>query len=614
MTWPDYHPEFAGARSSGRMLEPRLHDRTRCGEWAGRIRPAPVLSVPITLQESTVDWKPAYFPERLDMAMIAERMQQGLVACGQALIAALLEGCLERGVEIVMGSAPRRLVRSGDRVTGVLAEEGGGTTTYEADAVILATGGFEWNEDLKRQFLVGPLTHPNSPPVNEGDGLLMAMDAGAALGNMIEAWWYPAAAIPGEEYDGRQLARFVGTERTAPHSIMVNRRGERFVDEAANYNDMQKAFYFFDANDFDYRNIPCWVVFDGQYRRRYGVLSSRPDGPRPRVAARRRDAGRARDPRAGIDPDGLARTVERFNGFVAAERDADFGRGDSAYDRFHGDPSAPHPNLGTIAEPPYYALPGAHGRGRDQGRADRRRARPGDRRAGRPDPRPLCRRERDGQPRRPRLLRRGVLDRDGHGVGLPRRGARDAALAPRCGAPHALLAQHDPLAGHLETAGEPCPRSVERRGELAAHGVELLRPRVAHRVGAFEHLDAAHHAVGLSPARGRPLIALAPRGLGDRLSFGHVEPQAGGLDPDQHHASGSVRKVAVELAVHVADPVLVRAREAQPVEAHRVEAALLSLDVARSPAAGSSATLPRRQARGRHRIRACRPARGPAEW
>src|SRR5271169_1969130 len=37
MTWPDYHPEFAGARTSGRMLEPRLHDKTRCGEWAGRI-------------------------------------------------------------------------------------------------------------------------------------------------------------------------------------------------------------------------------------------------------------------------------------------------------------------------------------------------------------------------------------------------------------------------------------------------------------------------------------------------------------------------------------------------------------------------------------------------
>ena len=356
MTWPDYHPEFAGGKDSGRMLEPRLHDKRRCGAWADRIRPAPVLTVPVTLQESTVEWKPAYFPERFDLAAVTERMQQGTVTCGQALIAALLEGCLDRGIEIVLGSRATRLHRDGGIVTGLTAEERGGAVTHGAGAVVLATGGFEWDDDLKRQFLVGPLTHPNSPPVNEGDGLRMAMDVGAALGNMIEAWWYPAAAIPGEEYDGRQLARFVGTERTAPHSIMVNGRGERFVDEAANYNDMQKAFYFFDANDFAYRNIPCWVVIDAQYRRRYAVLSCQPSDPDPDWLI----SGSTLDElakAAGIDPDGLSRTVARFNGFVHDGRDADFGRGDSAYDRFHGDPSTPHPNLGSIAEGPFYALP-----------------------------------------------------------------------------------------------------------------------------------------------------------------------------------------------------------------------------------------------------------------
>ncbi len=356
MTWPDYHPEFDGGKIAGRMLEPRLHDKRACGEWAERIRPAPVLTVPVTLQESTVDWQAAYFPERFDMATVMARMEQGVVACGQALIAALLEGCLDRGIEIVTGSRATALVRDGARVVGVTALEDTGEVTYAATAVVLATGGFEWDEELKRQFLVGPLTHPNSPPVNEGDGLRMAMEAGAALGNMIEAWWYPAAAIPGEEYDGRQLARFVGTERTAPHSMMVNRRGERFVDEAANYNDMQKAFYFFDANEFAYRNIPCWVVFDAQYRRRYAVLSCRPGEPDPEwlhVGATLAELAAV----AGIDPEGLARTAARFNEFVGKGRDEDFGRGDSAYDRFHGDPSAAHPNLGTVEEGPFYALP-----------------------------------------------------------------------------------------------------------------------------------------------------------------------------------------------------------------------------------------------------------------
>ena len=59
----------------------------------------------------------------------------------------------------------------------------------------------------------------------------------------------------------------------------------------------------------------------------------------------------------GIDPLGLRETVQRWNGFVADGRDRDYGRGDSYYDRFHGDPTAPHPNLGTLEQGPYYALP-----------------------------------------------------------------------------------------------------------------------------------------------------------------------------------------------------------------------------------------------------------------
>jgi predicted oxidoreductase len=59
----------------------------------------------------------------------------------------------------------------------------------------------------------------------------------------------------------------------------------------------------------------------------------------------------------GIDPVGLTATVERWNRFVRDGHDRDFGRGSSAYDRFHGDPTAPHPNLGTVERGPFYALP-----------------------------------------------------------------------------------------------------------------------------------------------------------------------------------------------------------------------------------------------------------------
>ncbi|HZQ88019.1 MAG TPA: FAD-dependent oxidoreductase [Acidimicrobiales bacterium] len=356
ISWPDYHPEMDGARQSGRMLEPALFDAAFLGDWATRLRRAPVLGLPLTLQESTVEWTPSYTPERYDGAEIKRRVSARQVACGQALVAGLLDGCVTRGIEPVLRARAVEVMARDGAVAGLVIEQDGRRVDVDARAVVLASGGFEWSGELRSRFLPGPLTHPTSPPGNEGDGLLMAMELGADLANMNEAWWYPAGAVPGEQYEGRQLSRFVAVERTAPHSIIVDRFGRRFVNEAANYNDMQKAFFAFDANEAAPRHLPCWVVFDRQFRSRYPILTARPGGPDPDwvVVADTLDGLAAK---GGIDAIGLAETVQRWNGLVAGGRDRDFGRGDSYYDRFHGDPTAPHPNLGTIEEPPFYALP-----------------------------------------------------------------------------------------------------------------------------------------------------------------------------------------------------------------------------------------------------------------
>lgn len=356
ISWPDYHPEMEGARAKGRMIEPGLFDTGILGDWAQRLRRAPVLGLPLTLQESTVEWTPSYTPERYDGAEIRRRVQARQVACGQALVAALLDGCLKRGIQPVLGARAVELIERGGKISGLVIERDGRRADAKAGAVVLASGGFEWNEKLCSRFLPGRLTHPTSPPVNEGDALLMAMSVGADISNMNEAWWYPSGAVPNEEYEGRQLARFIAVERTAPHSIIVDRFGHRFVNEAANYNDMQKAFFAFDANEAAPRHLPCWVVFDDQYRSRYPAVNVRPDMPDPDwLIAEETLDGLAE--KAGIDSAGLRETVQRWNGFVECGRDRDFGRGDSFYDRFHGDPTAPHPNLGTVERPPYYACP-----------------------------------------------------------------------------------------------------------------------------------------------------------------------------------------------------------------------------------------------------------------
>lgn len=356
ISWPDYHPEMEGARSSGRMIEPALFDSRVLGDWKRLLRRAPVLGLPLTLQESTVDWRPSYTPERYDSAEIRRRVGDGQVACGQALIGAMLAGCLDRKIHPTLGTRAVEIVMEGDAVAGLVLEANGRRFQADTEAVVLASGGYEWNADLCSRFLPGELTHPTSPPTNEGDALLMAMEVGADLTNMNEAWWYPAGAVPGEQYEGRPLARFIAVERTAPHSIMVNRFGQRFVNEAANYNDMQKAFFSLDANESKARHVPCWVIFDGEYRQRYPVINIRPSDPDPDWLA---SAATLDDLalRTGVDPIGLSETVSRWNRFVESGRDRDFGRGDSFYDRFHGDPGSPHPNLGSIQRPPFYACP-----------------------------------------------------------------------------------------------------------------------------------------------------------------------------------------------------------------------------------------------------------------
>ena len=226
-------------------------------------------------------------------------------------------------------------------MAGLVVEDGGGRTELAAAAVVLASGGYEWNAQLRERFLPGPADPPPQPALQPGGRPGHGHGRGADLANMNETWWYPASSLPGEEYDGRPLARFVGVERTAPHSVMVNRFGQRFVNEAGNYNDLGKAFFSFDVNEYAPRNLPCWVVFDRQYRRATRWRRADPASPTP--TGSRHDTLEGLAGRTGIDPVGLAETVERWNRFVADGRDRDFGRGSSAYDRFHGDPRPPIP-------------------------------------------------------------------------------------------------------------------------------------------------------------------------------------------------------------------------------------------------------------------------------
>ncbi len=344
---PDYRSEEQGAKLGGRTLDPEMLLKSELGEWADKLRPSPLMFVPLKIEEAL---RGLSQPKSIPVAVVVDRMKKGIVASGNALVGRLLKGCIERNITIMLETRARELVREGGAVVGLNADRDGQPYSIRAKGgVVLACGGFEWNDKLREEHLPVDVAGHCSPASNEGDGLAMALEAGAEIGNMDQAWIYPGSTVPSEEHEGRPVSRWIMAERTLPHVILVNKAGRRFVNEAQNYHDLAKSF-------LDAANLPCWAILDGQYRSKYPILTIMPGDPDPDWLTK---AGSLEELAGvlGIDGGGLRSTVERWNEMVEQGKDDDFGRGEGGYERWLGDQEAPHPNLGTLKEPPFYALP-----------------------------------------------------------------------------------------------------------------------------------------------------------------------------------------------------------------------------------------------------------------
>jgi succinate dehydrogenase/fumarate reductase flavoprotein subunit len=363
---PDYHPEWPGGSAAGHTFAPALYDGTRLGDALADVRDNPHSPFPISSEDLAAHGGFAKLPMEVPDAEIERRRDASLLAGGRALVAGLYEACLEAGVDVQRSAAATELVRDGPGgpVCGVAVTVGEGTRTIRADAVIDAAGGIDWDEQLTEHFLRGPMTAPASPPAITGDGVRLGMDVGAKLGNLTDAWWYPTAHVGQHWPDGSPVYRMVWTERAYPGAIMINGRGERFVNESANYHDLARTFHHFDPQAYDYRNLPAYTVFDHDFREQYALfLSLTPDDPDPdwlTVADSLDGLAAAID----VPADRLGDTVDRFNRHARRGEDPDFQRGESAHDRHIGDPDTTDPSLAPLDTPPYYAFevePGAIG-------------------------------------------------------------------------------------------------------------------------------------------------------------------------------------------------------------------------------------------------------------
>lgn len=351
--YSDYYPEAPGGLPGGRSIEPMpLNAAVLDGELAN-LNP-PYISAPAGIVITAADYRWLNLITRhprgpLTAARVfSRRFRRGtLLTMGQALAAGLRAGLLAADVPVRLNTPFADLHVEDGRVTGVrLADD---ELVRARHGVVLAAGGFEHNERMRKEHQREPIgtEWTVGAKENTGDGIEAGIRVGAAVGLMDDAWWGPSIPLSGGPY-------FCLAERTLPGCILVNAGGRRFVNEAAPYVDVVNAMYE--------QNIPTWLVADQRYRNRYPFAGLGPRQPFPgrwyKVGAVHRAATieeLARE--VDLPADALTDTVHRFNGLAESGRDEDFRRGESAYDRYYGDPSVrPNPCLAPLRQAPYYAV------------------------------------------------------------------------------------------------------------------------------------------------------------------------------------------------------------------------------------------------------------------
>ena len=375
--YPDYYPGEPGYCSGARSLEPTNFDARELGDEFLRMRESAIQSLIMgrifmtivearTLLCRTEGWikltGKLFANYYLDLPWRFRSRRDRNLAMGNALVGMLRRSLMDRDIPLWLEAPARELVIDGGRVVGVAVERAGRVIRVRArKGVVLAAGGFESNQAMREKYLPSPTrtewTCAN--PNNTGDAIELGLGLGAAIDLMDDAWWGPTTVVPGED-----RARMLVIEKSLPGSILVNGRGERFVDEALPYVDVVNTMY--EKNTPEAPSAPCHLVFDATFRKKYPCGPFLPGAQQPDWALSKRlrseylqKAGSLQElaKMLGIDADGLVATVARFNDFARTGKDLDFQRGETVFDRYYGDANVePNPCLAPIEKPPFYGM------------------------------------------------------------------------------------------------------------------------------------------------------------------------------------------------------------------------------------------------------------------
>ncbi len=180
---------------------------------------------------------------------------------GESLWNLLSRNVESRNIRVYPKTPATKLIASKDEIAGVEADRGGRRfSVFAKRAVILTSGGFEFNEEMKREYLAGYPIYAYGNSGNVGDGIKLAHEIGADL------WHMKAVAAPMgfkfPEYESAFIMRM-----PADGYIVVDQNGKRFCNETGlEHYSMWMEVTRFDMEALRYSRIPSFVVFDERTR------------------------------------------------------------------------------------------------------------------------------------------------------------------------------------------------------------------------------------------------------------------------------------------------------------------------------------------------------------
>jgi tricarballylate dehydrogenase len=231
-----------------------------------------------------------------------------LLGGGAQLVATLHDAVAGAGIAVLYDTTAVGLLQARGRIAGVRARRHGEEVELRAKAVVLACGGFESNAEMRARYLGAnwDLVKVRGTRFNNGWGHRMAIEAGAAT----HGHWSGAHAVQWDvnapPYGDLSIGdRF--QKHNYPFGIIVNARGERFLDEGADFHSYTYAKYGHEV--LKQPGLFAWQVFDqkivGLLREEYRIS---------RITKETADSFEELAPKlTGVDPHGFLKTVRAFN-------------------------------------------------------------------------------------------------------------------------------------------------------------------------------------------------------------------------------------------------------------------------------------------------------------